>query len=126
MTSTFCQARLEGRALEHVLAVDTASGIRMREDSTGKWAVVKTQGAKAALQYMKVRGKEVMEQLVARGLICSGGDVPVIFSMWVRRQGCFGNIQPPGLKSGGSSSSGRRLAAMACCMVGVVACSLEA
>ena len=76
MASTFSKARLEGRALEHVVAGDTAPGIRMREESTGKWAAVKTQDAKAALQYMKVRGKEVMEQLPARGLTSSGGDVP--------------------------------------------------
>ena len=77
MASTFSKARLEGRALEHVVAGDAATGIRMREESTGKWAAVKTQDAKTVLKYMKVRGKEVMDQLPARGFICSGGDVPV-------------------------------------------------
>ena len=54
MASTFFKARLEGRALEHVVAGDTAPGIRMREESTGKWATVKTQDAKAVLQYMRI------------------------------------------------------------------------
>ena len=54
MASTFFKARLEGRALEHVVAGDTAPAVRMREESTGKWAAVKTQDAKAVLQYMRI------------------------------------------------------------------------
>ena len=55
----FSKPRLEGKALEQVLAGDARPGIRMRDGSTGKWVNVKTAVAKAALTYMKAFRKFV-------------------------------------------------------------------
>ena len=55
--AAFSKPRLEGRALEQVLAGDQRPGIRMRDERIGKWTTVNTSVAKAALTYMKARGR---------------------------------------------------------------------
>ena len=74
----FSKPRLEGKALEQILAGDARRGIRMREGSSGKWVTVNSEEAKEALAYMKTRAKRLVDDLKAKGFVCSGGDMPVL------------------------------------------------
>jgi hypothetical protein len=73
----FSKERLEGRALEHALAGDRRTSIRMYDERSGEWVSVATQVAKTALTQMRRRSKDLVQQLQERGFVCSGGDKAV-------------------------------------------------
>jgi hypothetical protein len=72
----FSKARLEGRALEHALAGDRGSSVRMYDERAKRWVQVRTLVAKAAMLYMRCRAKVLVAQLLERGFACKSADVP--------------------------------------------------
>eukprot|EP00973_Karenia_brevis_P078427 10888825-Karenia_brevis.AAC.1 len=78
MTATaFSNSRLEGRALEHVLAGDKGLYVRMHVEKEDRWVNLRTAEAKSAKKYMEERGGALLAELSERGLSCLHGDRPV-------------------------------------------------
>ena len=75
----FSRARLEGRALEHAIAGNSGSHIRMLSDD-GCVVIVRSEQAAAATVYMKERYTQLKAQLSEKGILCQGGDKVVRLS----------------------------------------------
>ena len=73
----FSRPRLEGRAVEHALAKQSGSHIRMKSDLSGKWVVVRGAEAAGIRAYIDGRITTVLSELAAKGLHLSGGESPV-------------------------------------------------
>ena len=73
----FSKPRLEGRALEHALAGDGGSSVRMYDKPKEKWVTVTTDVAKEARRYMKERAEELVEDWTQRDLFVCRADLPV-------------------------------------------------
>ena len=100
--ATFSQARLEGKALEEELAGHAGLGIRMLDEKTSQWVVVRGEQAKCIRLQMRRRVKVLRDELSSAGLGILSADRPlrvdgecvsVDLRIWCRTRGAVALVE---------------------------------